>query len=354
MRDGKWWIARVALVLAAALVLAPGAGPVAAKMIGKKKEKDIVPFVKSGAWEAYIHDDKGRDRVLLQPVEQNEDRDWMFLRFTDYTGPRGRLAILKVENKSPRIRYDEDDEEGYVEVPLDQIEDLFSTSLFNTNRFTLIERKRIQSAIAEQDFGSSDRINAETAAKIGKALGADYLIIAAINEWTPSKSRFGAVGFGQSTAEVAISFRVIDATSGALTFAVTERATAGSWNLIVGGKTAPISYAVQACLNKAAYRLASSLKVQAWRGAVADIKGGKVYINAGSNRGLQTGMKLTALAKGEAVIDPETHLPLGNDMEAIGTLTVTTVNESFSIATIVQGCIGLKKGDQVEVAAEKF
>ena len=87
---------------------------------------------------------------------------------------------------------------------------------------------------------------------------------------------------------------------------------------------------------------------------MAEIKGNKVYINAGSNRGIETGMKLTALSKGEAVIDPETHLPLGNDTEAIGTLMVTTVNETFSIAAISQGCKGLKKGDQVEIAAEKF
>ena len=89
-------------------------------------------------------------------------------------------------------------------------------------------------------------------------------------------------------------------------------------------------------------------------GSVAQVKGDKVYINAGSNRGIQMGMKLTALAKGAALIDPETKLPLGNDAEAIGTLTVTTVNENFSIAVIVQGCKGLKVGDQVELAAGGF
>jgi hypothetical protein len=349
MRDGKRWGSPAALALVAALLLALGTAPVEAKLFGKKKEKEkaFVPFAPTGAWEAYIHDDEGRDRALLQPVEKNDDRDWMFLRFTDYKGPHSRLAILPVENKSPKFFQD-------VEVPLDQIEDLFSTSLFNTNRFTVIERKRIQSAIAEQNVGSSDRINPETAVKVGRLLGADYLIIVAVNEWTPRKSSIGAVGIGQSRAEVALSFRVINAATGELTFSGTERATADSWNFIVGGKQAPITYSLQSCLNKGAYRLATSIKVQPWRGSVADIRGGKVYINAGSNRGIATGMKLTVLSKGEAVIDPETHMPLGGDTEAIGTLTVTTVNETFSIAAISQGCKGLKKGDQVEVAAEKF
>lgn len=355
MRDGKRWGSRAALVLVGAMLLTLGAARVEAKVFGKKKEKEkeYVPFVPGTAWEAYIHDGEGRDRTLVQPVEQNDDEDWMFLKFTEYKGPRSRLAILRVENKSVNSG-SEDDDDGPAEVPLQQIEELFTTSLFNTNRFALIERKRIQTAIAEQDVGSTDRINAASAVKIGKLLGADYLIIVAVNEWTPKKSGFGVAGIGQSTAEVAISFRVINAASGELTFSGTERATAGSLNFVVGHKEAPINYSLQACLNKGAYRLANSLKVQSWRGSVADIKGNKVYINAGSNRGIETGMKLTALSKGEAVIDPETHMPLGNDTEAIGTLMVTTVNETFSIAAISQGCKGLKKGDQVEIAAEKF
>ena len=77
----------------------------------KKKEKEFVPFVPSGAWEAYIHDGEGRDRTLVQPVEQNDDDDWRFLKFTDYKGPRGRLAILRVENKSINPQ-SEDDEDG--------------------------------------------------------------------------------------------------------------------------------------------------------------------------------------------------------------------------------------------------
>ena len=104
MRNGKWWGSRAALVLVAAMLLTLGVAPVEAKIFGKKKEKEkekeFVPFVPSGAWEAYIHDNEGRDRMLVQPVEQNDDQDWMFLKFTDYKGPRGRLAIMRVENKS--------------------------------------------------------------------------------------------------------------------------------------------------------------------------------------------------------------------------------------------------------------
>ena len=192
MRNGKRWGSRAALVLVAAMLLTLGAAPVEAKIFGKKKdrkEKEFVPFVPSGAWEAYIHDDEGRDRALLQPVEKNDDRDWMFLQFTDYKGPRSRLAILRVENKSPNPSPRTTRRAGTKSLWIRSR--IFSRPPCSIRiASALIERKRIQSAIAEQNFGSSDRINPASAVKVGKLLGADYLIIVAVNEWTPKKSGY--------------------------------------------------------------------------------------------------------------------------------------------------------------------
>lgn len=355
MSQGKCWDLGMARFLVAALLLTGSAAPATAKFLGKKKkekEEVIVPFVPKGGWEAYIHDDEGRDRALLQPLEQNEDADWMFIRYTEHSGKRNRIAILRVENQAIQSVDDEDEDER-VEIPLANIEDLFATSLFETKRFDVIERKRIQASIAEQDFGTTDRVNKKTAVEVGNLLGADYLLIITVNEWTPEKRRIGAAGLGQSLAEVALSFRVIDAASGEMTFSTTQRATAGSWNFVIGGNKAPINYSLTSCLNKGAYALANSLKPRAWQGMVADIKGSKIFINAGSNRGIETGTKLTALSKGAEILDPETNQSLGHDSEVIGTLTVTSVTEKLSVAAIVQGCKGLKKGDLVELSAEK-
>jgi curli biogenesis system outer membrane secretion channel CsgG len=349
--------------------------------IGKK---DAGPQYTPGEkWEAYIQDDKGVTRALIQPVERNDDKDWMFLRFTDYKGPRNRLAVMKIENKTAQEEHAESEGSWFVphavEVPLAGLEELLTTALFNTHRFDLTERKVIQGALAEQDFGASGRVSAPTAAKVGKVLGADFLIFATVNEWTPVKSRIGgggglagalggglgkvvsAVGAGKTTAEVAMSFRIVDATTGQVIYSETQRAQAGSWNLTLGGlagtagaggldRSSPIGYAVQSCINKVAYKIAMSLKEKGWTGTIAGIEGGKVFINAGSNQGMQVGMKLVALSKGQALIDPETEMSLGEDTEAIGSLQITAVKDKFSIATILQGCDGLKKGDRVEAA----
>jgi len=371
---------RIAGALIAVLgMLAPVPDAAAGKFLNKKEEG--AKYTPGDKWEAYIHDDKGLDWALRQPVEQNDEKDWMFLRFTDYKGPKNRLAIMQIENKTASVEQAENGEDGTVvvtshiaEVPVAALEEMLTTSLFNTNRFELTERKAIQTVLAEQDFGKSGRVSEQTAAKVGKLLGANYMMFAAVNEWTPVKSRIGgaiggygakilgAVGGGKTTAEIAMSFRIVDATSGKVLFSETVRAEAGSWGLIIGGfggpgggmggldRSSPIGYAVQSCLNKAAYKIAMFLKERSWTGTVAKVEGGKVYVNAGSDSGLVTGTKLIALSKGEAIIDPTTGLSLGDDTDVIGHLQVTTVKEKYSIAAIVEGCEGLKKGDLVELA----
>jgi hypothetical protein len=198
------------------------------------------------------------------------------------------------------------------------------------------------------------------------------MIFASINEWTPVKSRaggaggksagpLGMLGVQKSDAEVAMSFRVIDAASGKVLFATLERAIAGSWAFGLGGvsgsgggalgiqKASPIGYAVQSCVNKGVYKLAMWMKDKPWRGAVVKVDGPRVYVNAGSNGGLTTGVELVALAQGMELFDPLSGESLGQETSVIGFLRVTDVKEKYSIAEIVEGCAGLKAGDQVEL-----
>lgn len=155
-----------------------------------------------------------------------------------------------------------------------------------------------------------------------------------------------------------ITFTVADSSSGQVLHQLTERSTASEGGIKLGfgwsgtggmDANAPISYAVQSCINKAAYRIAMELKDRPWRNSVVKVQNRDVWINAGSDRGMQVGMLLTALAKGEELIDPETGLSLGDQTEAVGIIQITTVQPAYSIATIVEGCDGLKAGDRVEL-----
>ena len=51
-----------------------------------------------------------------------------------------------------------------------------SSPSFEDHRFRPIEREQIDQ-VPEQDFGQSGRVDAKTAASIGKILGVDFLVM---------------------------------------------------------------------------------------------------------------------------------------------------------------------------------
>lgn len=348
-------------------------GKAEAGVLGKKAPA----YVPSGEWEAFFSSKKGGASPILQPIEQNRDQDWMFLRFTDYSGPKIRVAVMRVENRTASTQAADRTETVVVadpnaEVPVAALDEMLTTALLGTNRFEIVERKEIESILSEQDLGASGRTKKATAPKTGNLIGAEYMVFASVNEWTPVKSKtggaggkaagpLGLLGVEKSTAEVAMSFRIVDTATSQTLHSIIERSTAGNWAFGLAGmggdgsgafsaqKASPINYAVQACINKGIYKLAMWLKDRPWSGAVASVDGAEIYLNAGSNSGLKTGMELTALARGKELFDPITKESLGEKTTEIGVLRIMNVQEKYSVAEIVEGCKGLKQGDRVRL-----
>jgi len=94
--------------------------------------------------------------------------------------------------------------------------------LVNSNTFRVIERKKLDTVLAEQDFAASDRADpsAGKLAKIGKVLGVKYIIAGSITKFGSEKKSTGGsfkgigLGVGKAKTEVALTARVIDATTG--------------------------------------------------------------------------------------------------------------------------------------------
>jgi curli biogenesis system outer membrane secretion channel CsgG len=100
----------------------------------------------------------------------------------------------------------------------DQIVD----ELVNDATFRVIERKRLDTVLAEQDFSRSDRADPSAAklSKVGKVLGVRYIIAGSITKFA-TESRGGAVrvkgiGLGgkKAKSEVRLTARLIDTTTG--------------------------------------------------------------------------------------------------------------------------------------------
>ena len=63
------------------------------------------------------------------------------------------------------------------------IADLMVERLVNDGVFSVIERKALDKILAEQNFSNSDRVDANSAAKIGRLLGVDAIIKGSITQF---------------------------------------------------------------------------------------------------------------------------------------------------------------------------
>jgi curli biogenesis system outer membrane secretion channel CsgG len=351
---GYFCIAVLSLVIGLGLSL-----PALAVENNRKSQEQIATCIKKRAWMAYFRDDKGKLAPVRDTLNTEKDEDWLGLQFTDYEGPRLRLKVLRIFNES--VYSEERENAGRIEVPVSGIQETVTAALYNTKRFDVIEHRRSKEIEDEQTRKDVVEPSPSLIFSIGKLLGAQYLVYGTVNEWTPDRGHrnMWPGNFLKKEAEVAITFTLADLATGQVLFITSERARLGEWSFGFGNsrdqdtaiKNTPVGYAVQACANKAAFKIAAFFRDRKWKGTVVDVKGPDLYINAGSQQGMAPQSKLSVQSV-RGVVRNWDGTSLGEDLRGIGTLEVVFVQNAFSIARVVEGCKGIKKGDRVELATD--
>lgn len=130
------------------------------------------------------------------------------------------------------------------------ISDMIVDELVNDGSFRVIERKRLDAILAEQNFSNSDRADpsAKTVAQIGKALGVKYLVVGSVTKFGTEQSNrsFGGGGYGggfglgqvgtsKGKANVAITARIIDTTTGEIMASAKGDGTSKRSGFLLGG-----------------------------------------------------------------------------------------------------------------------
>ena len=126
------------------------------------------------------------------------------------------------------------------------IADQLVDAMVNDGSFRVIERKKLNAILGEQDFAASGRADpsAQTMAKIGKVLGVKYILVGSITKFS-TESRGGGVrvkgiGLGgkKTKSEVRITGRIIDMSTGEIMVSgkgVGESSKGGGFNFSKGG-----------------------------------------------------------------------------------------------------------------------
>ena len=259
------------------------------------------------------------------------------------------------------------------------VSDEFVTELLKTKKFRLIEREQIDKVLEEQDFGASDRVDTSSAAKIGKILGVQYLVMGKVTEFSLKSSGVEGLSLGNgvglgvksTNAIVAIDARLVDTGSAEIIASVTGKGSKRNTNLSVAVDWDAISFesdefrqtnlgiALREAVASAAQQLSDKAynnnqgpsQVEKITGAVAYVSENKVIINIGSASDIKPRMVFIVKRVLDVVKDPATNEVIDEVAEAIAEIKVTEVKEKSATCTVLKKLSSdytIKVGDKVE------
>lgn len=381
------------------------------------KTEEADPIL-SSQWIPYF--DKGK-KVMLIDKKMNYDNKknlyylkgrkiaedyWWLINYSTYNGPKQRFGIVdfKVADSVQRMM---DKHGAKAGIAVAGLEASLMAEFAKTSRFTLVERskKTMGDILKEQDFGASGRVWKKSAPKIGRILGAQFLIDAVVNEYVPDASSWGAgaagggggkkgfglgaLGFGKSNSWVTITFKIVDSESSVVIASVKRSGRVANFKFGMfgggakssGGKAgaggmgfsrktkARMDRAIMGCMAKAVYEIINipAIKNSKLRtNVVKTVKKGDttlVVIAGGKNIGLKSGMIFNIMKRIE-VVNEDTGEDLGDDVAALlgevggtdvnkGTIKLTKVAEKVSVGTLIKGDKKIDDNDLVIYTEEE-
>jgi curli biogenesis system outer membrane secretion channel CsgG len=270
------------------------------------------------------------------------------------------------------------------------IADLLVKNLVQDGTYSVIERKALDKILAEQNFSNSDRANPASAAKIGKILGLDAMIVGSITEFGNETKNtkvggagggFGGFGIGgigkkDSKANVQLDARLVDIDTAEI-LGVAEgkgQSKRSSTSLLGGGgnwhgfgaggvdfgssdfQNTIIGEAVKDAVDQmTAGVISSNAKLQARiikvEGLVAAVDGGQIVLNVGAKTGIKVGDHLSVERVTSTIKDPATGAVLRKMTTKLGEIEVTDVDDVSAVCRSVSGA-GYKVGDVARTVVE--
>lgn len=270
------------------------------------------------------------------------------------------------------------------------IADLLVTDLVKDGSYSIIERKALDKIMAEQNFSNSNRADPTSAAKLGKLLGVDAILVGSITEFGNETKKtnlggggggwhgYGLGGFGHSNskANVGITARLVNVDTGEI-IAVAEgigQSSRSSTSMLGGGgnwhgfgaghadfgssdfQQTIIGEATKISVDKLTADLVSDsskvgVRTIVVEGLVAAVDGGQIVLNVGGRAGVKVGDQLEVLRVTKEIKDPSTGAVIRRLSTSVGMVKATDVDDASAVCTSVSGS-GFKVGDQVKTITQ--
>jgi curli biogenesis system outer membrane secretion channel CsgG len=270
------------------------------------------------------------------------------------------------------------------------VTDLLVTYLVKDGSYSIIERKALDKIMAEQNFSNSDRADATSAARLGKLLGVDAIIVGSVTQFGNDTKNTGVGGVGaglgrigiggfrqkESKAIVGLTARIVNVETGEILATAeglgeSKRTSTsltgggGGWGGFGAGnvdfgnsnfQNTIIGEAVKAAVERMSADVISdkgSVAVRAVvvQGLVAAVTGNQLVLNVGSKAGVKVGDQLSVERVGQEIKDPATGKVIRRLTSSVGVVRVVDVDADSSVADVVSGT-GFRVSDVVKTISQ--
>jgi curli biogenesis system outer membrane secretion channel CsgG len=254
------------------------------------------------------------------------------------------------------------------------IQAMMTKRIAQDGRFTVVERRKVNEVLHEQDFDAGNRVKKGSGARVGQIKGADLTLMGDIVVFGRDDRRNGgfagggvpgagavAGGYKQTDkAVVVLDYRIVDVETSEVV--ASGEARGESKRTSAGGGVGFLAGGVfgGAGVNMASSNFAETIIGEATMDAVdklaldvrnvnlnggadarendldalvADVSDNTITINAGSAAGLQVGQTFTIYHKGKVIKDPATGEVLDVQTTPLGQITLTMVRDKISMGT---------------------
>jgi len=248
---------------------------------------------------------------------------------SETAGKRATIAVGLVR-VNPTARTN-----GLSEGHVKRITDDLILKLGKTNRFVVLERQEVDQVFDEKTFDAMMQ-GEDIRSRLQELANADYLIHGEItNFYTQrreekipyvSEVKVTVTGTGEGM------LRIVDTHSGAIIASDKIRVAVALENA-TDNNQAMSEFIDQFTTDAVALILERLYPVK----VLAVTNDGSVYINRGSDAGLQTGMVFDVMRPGMELKDPDTGLSFGRAESKVATVEVTVVEQSRSTTRVLDG-----------------
>ncbi len=238
------------------------------------------------------------------------------------------------------------------------LSNLLVHELVSSGKVTLVERSAVDKILQEQNLSNSDRFDNATAARIGKLVGVDAIVLGSVAQFTgTSKETTGSkiVAFGinsgahrmQVRVSLVITAHLVDVNTGQVLASAEGHGTAQSTEMLLatGAQSSTsgspvLDEATLKAIKMVADQLEGSPTLTApvpmnrteYTANVADATGNTLILDLGTKGGVKVG-DMVEISRPGRVIRSNTGAVLKVLSDQLGTAKVTEVEENSATAT---------------------